>query len=131
MIEYVAEKDCNLVVYSVSAGDPKLIIYEQAGFPLRSDDTSEASLSDNPNDVATVLTVKKGAGLRICVFDNVTDCRVFITEYTGDGTSLTIDDLVPIREKKEIDDEADENASEDANDTTVEDTDEEAEEETP
>ena len=135
VIEYVADKDCNLAVYSVSAGDPKLIIYEQAGFPLRSDDTSEASLSDNPNDVATVLTVKKGAGLRICVFDNVTDCRVFITEYTGDGTTLTINDLVPIPEKKEFDDEADENTSEDANENTVEhadeNADEEAEEETP
>jgi hypothetical protein len=82
-----------------------------------------------------VLTVKKGAGLRICVFDNVTDCRVFITEYTGDGTTLTINDLVPIPEKKEFDDEADENTSEDANENTVEhadeNADEEAEEETP
>ena len=108
VIEYVADKDCNLAVYSVSAGDPKLIIYEQAGFPLRSDDTSEASLSDNPNDVATVLTVKKGAGLRICVFDNVTDCRVFITEYTGDGTSLTIDDLVPVPEDEKATEEVEE-----------------------
>lgn len=117
VIEYFAEKDCNLAVYSVSAGDPKLVIYEQAGFPLRSDDTSEASLSDNPNDVATVLTVKEGTGLRICVFDDVTDCRVFITEYTGDGTSLTIDDLVPVPENvkateevEEINNQTEENA---------------------
>lgn len=101
VIEYVAEKDCNLAVYSLSSGDPKLVIYEQAGFPLRNDDTSEASLSGNPNDVATVLRVKAGNGLRICVFDDVTDCRVFITEYKGDGTSLTMDDLVPVQEKAE------------------------------
>ena len=112
VIEYVAKKDCNLAVYSVSAGDPKLVIYEQAGFPLRSDDTSEASLSDNPNDVATVLTVKEGTGLHICVFDDVTDCRVFITEYTGDGTSLTMDDLVPVSEDEKATEEVEENNDE-------------------
>ena len=101
VIEYVAEKDCNIAVYSVSAGDPKLVIYEQAGFPLRTDDKSEASLSDNPDDIATVLRVKAGTGLHICVFDDVTDCSVFITEYTGDGTSLTEDDLVPVPESKD------------------------------
>jgi hypothetical protein len=103
VIEYVADKECSLAFYSVSSGDPKLVIYEQAGFPLRSDDTSEASLSDNPDDVATVLRVKEGTGLHICVFGDVADCRMFITEYTGDGTSLTTDDLVPVPEGKVTD----------------------------
>ena len=98
VIEYIADKDCNLAVYTVSAGDPKLVIYERAGLPLRTDDRSEASLSDNPDDVATVLRVTKETGLHICVFGDVTDCRVFITEYTGDGTSLTTDDIVPVPE---------------------------------
>ncbi|MBQ6150551.1 MAG: hypothetical protein IJJ03_02740 [Mogibacterium sp.] len=76
------------------------MIYEKAGFPLRTDDKSEASLSDNPDDVATVLKVKEGNGLHICIFGDVSDCRVFITEYKGDGTTLTMDDLVPVPEKK-------------------------------
>lgn len=101
VIAYVAKKDCDLAVYTVSEGDPSLVIYEQPGFPLRSDDKSEASLSSNPNDVATVLRVKQGTGLHICIFGDVADCRVYITEYTGDGTSLTVDDLVPVPEDKE------------------------------
>lgn len=109
VIEYVAGKNCDLAIYTVSAGDPKLVIYEQAGFPLRTDDKSETSLSDNPDDVATVLRVKEGTGLHLCVFGDVTDCRVFITEYTGDGTSLTIDDLVPVPDKEEPDDEETDN----------------------
>ena len=100
MIEYFAEKDCDLAVYTVSGGDPRLVIYETSGFPLRTDDKSEASLSDNPDDVATVLRVKEGTGLHICIFGDVSDCRVFITEYTGDGTTLTAEDLAPIPDKK-------------------------------
>ena len=100
VIEYFAEKDCDLAVYTLSGGDPRLVIYEKAGFPLRTDDKSEASLSDNPDDVATVLRVKEGNGLHICIFGDVSDCRVFITEYKGDGTTLTMDDLVPVPDKK-------------------------------
>ena len=100
VIEYFAEKDCDLAVYTISGGDPRLVIYEKAGFPLQTDDKSEASLSDNPDDVATVLKVKEGNGLHICIFGDVSDCRVFITEYKGDGTTLTMDDLVPVPEKK-------------------------------
>ena len=99
VIEYFSGKNCNLAVYTVSKGDPRLVIYEQAGFPLRTDDKSEASLSDNPDDVATVLKVKEGTGLHICIFGDVADCRVYLTEYTGEGTSLTIDDLAPVKQK--------------------------------
>ena len=59
-----------------------------------------------------MLTVKEGTGLHICVFDDVTDCRVFITEYTGDGTSLTIDDLVPVPEDEKATEEVEENNDE-------------------
>ena len=100
VIEYVAEKGCDLAVYTVSSGDPELLIYEKAGFPLRSDDRSEQPLSDNPEDVATVLRVKQGTGLHICIFGDVKDCRVYLTEYKGDGTSLTMDDIVPVPDKK-------------------------------
>ena len=56
--------------------------------------------SDNPEDVATVLRVKQGTGLHICIFGDVKDCRVYLTEYKGDGTSLTMDDIVPVPDKK-------------------------------
>lgn len=116
VIEYVAEKDCDLAVYTVSEGDPRLVIYEKDGFPLRNDDKTEASLSDNPDDIATVLRVEKGTKLRICVFGQVTGCRVVMTEYTGDGTSLTIDDLVPVPESGQTaaDDEADSDPAEES-----------------
>lgn len=105
VIEYVADKDCILAVYTMSAGDPKLVLYEKAGLPLRTDDKSEASLSDNPDDIAAVLRVKQGTGLHICIFGDVKECRVYITEYTGDGTTLTMDDLVPVPEKNDADPE--------------------------
>ena len=98
MIEYVADKACNLAVYTVSGGDPRAVIYDKEGYPLRTDDTSDTSLSDNPHDIATVLKVEKGTLLHICVYGDVTDCRVFITEYTGDGTTFTKDDLTPLPE---------------------------------
>lgn len=113
VIEYVAKKGCDLAVYTVSEGDPKLMIYERAGFPLRSDDRSEAPLSDNPDDVATVLRVNEETGLHICIFGDVRKCRVFITEYTGDGTSLTADDVLPVPDiKTEITTEEPENPEE-------------------
>ena len=99
MIEYVADRDLDLAVYTVSKGDPGIIIYEEEEFPLRTDDGSEASLSDNPNDVAAVLRVKRGTNLHICIYGDVSNCRVYMTEYTGDGTTLTIDDVLPLPEE--------------------------------
>ena len=99
-------------MYTVSAGDPKLVIYEAAGLPLRTDDNSETSLSENPDDIATVLRVRNGTGLHICIFGNIDDCRVFITEYKGDGATLSIDDLVPVPEDKAVEAEPQEEPEE-------------------
>ncbi len=134
VIEYVAEKDCDLAVYTVSEGDPRLVIYEKDGFPLRNDDKTEASLSDNPDDIATVLKVEKGTKLRICIFGEVADCRVVMTEYTGDGTSLTIDDLVPVPEseqtaEKDADSDPEEEAAEEEEEEEAAEAAEEAENE--
>jgi hypothetical protein len=52
VIEYKPAESGNIAVYSVSDGDPKAIIYEKAGFPLRTDDDTEASLNENPDDFA-------------------------------------------------------------------------------
>jgi hypothetical protein len=120
VIEYVAKKDCIVAVYTISEGDPKLLIYEKAGLPLRTDDKSEASLSDNPDDIAAVLRVKEGTGLHICIYGDVKDCRVFITEYTGDGTTLTMEDLVPIPENEKADEEVNEETDEETDEETAE-----------
>lgn len=120
VIEYVADKDCVIAAYTISEGDPKLLIYEKAGLPLRTDDKSEASLSDNPDDIAAVLRVKEGTGLHICIYGDVKDCRVFITEYTGDGTTLTMEDLVPIPENEKADEEVNEETDEETDEETAE-----------
>jgi hypothetical protein len=120
VIEYVAKKDCIVAVYTISEGDPKLLIYEKAGLPLRTDDKSEASLSDNPDGIAAVLRVKEGTGLHICIYGDVKDCRVFITEYTGDGTTLTMEDLVPIPENEKADEEVNEETDEETDEETAE-----------
>jgi len=131
VIEYAAKKDCIVAVYTISEGDPKLLIYEKAGLPLRTDDKSEASLSDNPDDIAAVLRVKEGTGLHICIYGDVKNCRVFITEYTGDGTTLTIDDLVPMPDDEKADEETGEEVNEETDEDAGEDTDEEVREEEP
>lgn len=120
VIEYVADKDCVIAAYTISEGDPKLLIYEKAGLPLRTDDKSEASLSDNPDDIAAVLRVKEGTGLHICIYGDVKDCRVFITEYTGDGTTLTMEDLVPIPQNEKADEEVNEETDEETDEETAE-----------
>ena len=96
VIEFQPSEFGNIAVYSVSNGDPKAMIYEKAGFPLRTDDDSEASLSDNPDDFALVFTAEAGTIYRICVFGDFTEGSVIITDYTGDGSSLTSDDVAPL-----------------------------------
>lgn len=107
VIEYKPAESGNIAVYSVSDGDPKAIIYEKAGFPLRTDDDTEASLNENPDDFAVVLNAEAGRTYRICVFGEFTDCGIVITDYTGDGSSLTPDDIAPVPETSE--DSSDEN----------------------
>lgn len=96
VIEFQPSEFGNIAVYSVSNGDPKAMIYEKAGFPLRTDDDSEASLSDNPDDFALVFTAEAGTIYRICVSGDFTEGSVIITDYTGDGSSLTSDDVAPL-----------------------------------
>ena len=105
VIEFVPEVSGNIAVYSHSDGDPSAVIYEKAGFPLRTDGDSETSLSDNPDDIAVVFAVEAGTPYRICLFGGLKDCTVIITDYLGDGSSLTPEDLAPLDEEA-LDEEA-------------------------
>lgn len=98
VIEFKPSESGNYAVYSVTEGDPKAIIYEKAGFPLRTDDDTEASLSDNPDDFAVVFTAEAGNVYRICVHGNFGEGSIIIAGYTGDGSSLTPDDIAPIED---------------------------------
>jgi hypothetical protein len=98
VIEFKPLESGNYAVYSVTEGDPKAIIYEKAGFPLRTDDDTEASLSDNPDDFAVVFTAEAGNVYRICVHGNFGEGSIIIAGYTGDGSSLTPDDIAPIED---------------------------------
>lgn len=100
VIEYMPAVSGNIAVYSVTDGDPRTVIYEKAGFPLRTDDDTEASLSENPNDFAVVFTAEAGGAYRICVFGDFAEGSVIITDYTGDGSSLTPDDIAPLEKNQ-------------------------------
>lgn len=93
VIEYVSGADENIAVYSVSSGNPYAVIYETAGFPLRTDGDSDGLLSGNNKDFDTVFAAEKGKLYRICVYGDLKDCQVRIAKYIGDGTTLTPDDI--------------------------------------
>lgn len=101
VIEYRPAEAGNVAVYSVSEGDPKALIYEKDGFPLRTDDDTETSLSGNSDDFAVAFSADKGIVYRICVFGGPEEYDIIITDYIGDGSSLTADDIAPLPEETE------------------------------
>lgn len=101
VIKYRPSEAGNIAVYSVSDGDPKALIYEKTGFPLRTDDDTEASLSGNTDDFALAFSTANDGTYMICVYGDFTECTVVITGYTGDGSSLTADDVEPLPEAEE------------------------------
>lgn len=98
VIEYRPAESGNIAVYSESDGDPRALIYEKEGFPLRTDNDTEASMSENTEDFALAFSAGTGETYRICVYGDFTDCTVIITGYTGDGSTLTRDDVEPLPE---------------------------------
>ena len=94
VIEYHADKSEYMAVYSSSDGNPNSLIYETAGFALRTDEDGEDSLSDNDKDFAMVFSQEAGKNYCICVYGDLgTECKVTIVPYTGDGSSLTPEDV--------------------------------------
>ena len=55
-------------------------------------------MSGNPGDFALAFSAGTGETYRICVYGDFTECTVIITGYTGDGSSLTRDDVEPLPE---------------------------------
>ena len=106
VIEYRPAETGNIAVYSESDGDPRALIYEKEGFPLRTDNDTEASMSENTEDFALAFSAGTGETYRICVYGEFTDCTVIITGYTGDGSTLTRDDVEPLPEPEAEDDGA-------------------------
>lgn len=126
VIEYRPEKKGNIAVYSVSEGDPKALIYEQESFPLRTDDDTDASLSANPNDFAVAFTAGPSNLYRICIFGDPGECDIVITDYIGDGSTLTQADVAPLPEEVTAEEQAAENKPQEGEAETNEPADEDA-----
>ena len=122
VIEFTAPGNDNLAVYSLSEGDPAVMVFEQPGFPLRTDDNSAGSLSENDKDFAVVIGTEKSRKYYICVYGKTTNCIVRMVKYTGDGSSLTIDDIeepqteeIPEAEEAEAEDAGDADGEQEQN----------------
>lgn len=96
VIEYTADADGTIAIYSVSDGDPDVSVYDSDGFPLRNDKGSGAEISGNEHDFAVVIDASAGDVYRIFVSGTFTDCRIIRAKYKGDGSSLGPDDIEPI-----------------------------------
>lgn len=93
IIEYRPVKEDAVAVYSKSDGDPNVTVSDGDGFRIRYDDNSGASLGSSKKDFAAVFAASPGKEYRICVDGSFGKCDVYIARYTGDGTSLTEDDI--------------------------------------
>jgi hypothetical protein len=126
VIEYRPDKKGNIAVYSMSEGDPEALIYEQESFPLRTDDDTDASLSANPNDFAVAFTAGSSNLYRICIYGDPGECDIVITDYIGDGSTLTQADVAPLPEEVTAEEQAAENKPQEGEAETNEPADEDA-----
>lgn len=86
VIEYTADSDGYIAVYSLSDGDPGAAIYEVPGFTIRSDDNSGDVFSGNGKDFAMVFRPEKGKMYRIGVYGKIKNCKVVIEPYDSGET---------------------------------------------
>lgn len=93
IIEYRPSKKEAVAVYSKSDGDPNVTVSDGDGFRIRYDDNSGASLGNRKKDFAAVFAAAPGKVYLICVDGKFSKCDVYFARYTGDGTSLTKDDI--------------------------------------
>lgn len=120
VIEYTAESSEDMAVYSVSGGDPAVLIYEMPGFPLRTDDSSGSSLSANDHDFAVVFSTASSQKYIICVYGDVNDCTVKMAKYIGDGSTLETEDVAD-PEEADQEEEQEDTDQEEANSEETED----------
>lgn len=82
-IQYTADSTGQMLVYSISEGDPRATVYDSDGFPVGSDDNADGAFSSNAKDFALVFSAEEGKSYKICVEGD--PCQVKIEPYTGDG----------------------------------------------
>ena len=82
-IQYTADSTGQMLVYSISEGDPRATVYDSDGFPVGSDDNADGAFSANAKDFALVFSAEEGKSYKICVEGD--PCQVKIEPYTGDG----------------------------------------------
>ena len=99
IIELDADESRAVAVYSLSDGDMSATVYDSKGFPVSSDDGSGEAISGHKGDFALVLKTMKGQKYMIYANGRFNECRIIITGYTGDGTSLGPDDIEPLNEE--------------------------------
>lgn len=82
LIEYHAESDEYLAVYSVSGGDPAGLVFEKPGSIIRSDDNNAQKLfSKNSRDFAMVFRSEKEHDYSIAVYGTMRKCKIVIEPY--------------------------------------------------
>ena len=93
IIQFKASETIPIAVYSGSDGDMTATVYDSNRFPLSSDDDSGEQISGNPKDFALVFQAQEKNVYWIFAEGKFTDCRIVITRYTGDGTSIGPQDI--------------------------------------
>ncbi len=93
IIQFKATETIPLAVYSESDGDITATAYDSNRFPVSSDDDSGELISGNPKDFALVFQAQEKNVYWIFAEGSFTDCRIVITRYTGDGTSIGPQDI--------------------------------------
>lgn len=93
IIQFKAVSSRPIAVYSVSDGNTEAEVFDSKGFPVSSDDDSGGPISGNDKDFALVMQVQEKNEYWIYAGGDFTECRIYITGYIGDGTSVGPDDI--------------------------------------
>lgn len=101
VIELTPEEQDLLAIYSESDGDVLCHVYDEKGFPEGTDEDSGQAITGNKGDFALVLPAQKSMKYYIYAGGSFDSCRINITRYTGDGTTLGPDDIEPVEEEQE------------------------------
>ena len=101
LIEMKTTESYPLVIYTVSDGDTRGEVVDSDGYPVGNDDNSGTELSGREGDYAIVLNTEKGKKYYLYTGGEFNQCTIKFAVYTGDGTTLTADDIMPVTEPEE------------------------------
>ena len=96
VIEYTAGSTELTAVWSESEGDPYAVVYDAQGVPVGTDNSSGEAFSGNKKDFALVFQAKNHKKYHIFVGGKSDACKISISSYTGDGTTLDPDSVAVI-----------------------------------